>query len=155
MILQMKYLRFFLFFQLLVIGVYLQAQTSSCIKGKVVDAAGNQPIAFANINVSATYGTTSNETGQFELCNLPAREVKLSVSCLGYKQFDTIINSVSYTRYLIVKLLPIHFEMEEIVVTATRTDNYILETPVRVNLISPKMISNSPVRTVDEILKYL
>ena len=40
------------------------------------------------------------------------------------------------------------------VVTATRTDNSMLNTPVRVNLISPRQLGNIPVQNIDEALKY-
>lgn len=150
----MKCLKLNILFVFLCAVVFVKAQTSACLKGKVLDRIDNHPIAFANINVLSAYGTTSNQLGLFEICNLPSQGVRLTVSCLGYKTLDTLINSKIYSESIILKLIPSLIEIEEVVVTATRTENYITETPVRVNLISPKFISNSPVRTIDEILKY-
>jgi iron complex outermembrane receptor protein len=151
---QMKYFILFFLFILIIMAPLLQAQNSSCLKGTVIDGHDNHAIAFVSINVSSVYGTTSNQSGLFELCNLPSAEVKISVSCLGYRTLDTLIKSDNYSANIQLKLWPALIEIEEVVVTATRTDNYVLETPVRVNLISPKFIASSPVRTIDEILKY-
>ena len=51
-------------------------------------------------------------------------------------------------------IIPSAINIDEFVVTATRTDSRILNTPVRVNQISSKMLSSMPMQNIDEALKF-
>ncbi len=151
---QLKLFKTVFLLSCLLSGIPAIAQTSSCLHGRVIHSETGLAVSSAHIRFSESSGTTSDSQGIFELCGLRGSAVRITISCLGFTSLDTLIKTESYGKLLIIKLKPSQILMDELVVTATRTDNSILDTPVRVNLISPKFIANSPVRTIDEILKY-
>ena len=63
------------------------------LTGKVADAATNEALPFASVQVyrplankdSLVGGATASETGQFSVGNLPAGRLVVKVSFLGYK----------------------------------------------------------------------
>jgi iron complex outermembrane receptor protein len=48
-----------------------------------------------------------------------------------------------------------HYDLDEVVVSATKTENFIRDIPVRINLINSFQVKALPVRYTDEYLQYL
>ncbi len=100
---------------LLAIDLHASSTTNVIVRGSVRDATSGQPLSPATVRVDNTYlGTITSQQGEFELRieRLPAR---LLVSHIGYESTDlTISSSGSYDFHL----LPVTYEMEELVVTA-------------------------------------
>ncbi|NTW26090.1 MAG: TonB-dependent receptor, partial [Lentimicrobium sp.] len=131
------------------------AYTQSCLSGNVVALPGNTPVAEANVSLEKGKGTITDAKGSFRVCELKSGSVKISISYLGYETIHLSIILVKGENSLpLIQLKPESLNMDEVIVTATRTDNYILNTPVRVNLISLKQLNNIPVQNIDEVLKY-
>lgn len=64
---------------------FLNAQ-SGIIKGKVVEAANNEPVPFANVAIEGTtIGTTTDIDGNFELTGLEPGTYDVSASFLGFQ----------------------------------------------------------------------
>lgn len=127
----------------------------SCISGKVLDAATGKSVPDANITVSALKGTISGTEGNFHLCELPSDSISISITYVGFESFNfkgklTPGENKLGNFYIIPTAIPI----DQFVVTATRTGNLMVNTPVRVNLISPKMLEGVPSQNVDEVLQY-
>ncbi len=127
----------------------------SCISGLIVNSTGSKPVSDANIAVSTIKGTTSGKNGTFSFCNLPSDSVILTISYVGFE-------TLKYKTFLkpgdnnlgALSIIPAVINMDEFIVTATRTDNRLMNIPVRVNLISPKMLSSLPIQNIDEALRY-
>ncbi len=135
----------------------LSVKTSgqSCLGGQILDAKTGDPVPAANITVSAAKGTSSDKNGKFRLCNLPSDSVTLTVSFIGFETQHYKTRLKPGENYLnAISLSPSVINMDEMVITATRTDNLVVNTPVRVNLISPKMLKSIPIQNIDEALKY-
>jgi iron complex outermembrane receptor protein len=128
-----------------------QLSAQQCISGHVFDATSGKPLSAASITSSQTVGTTTSQDGKFTLCGLSGDSIRLSVSFVGF-QTQSIVLPVSQDKHLI-KMYPEVSEIETFVVTATRTDSRITNTPVRINQLGPKLISSLPVQSVDEVLK--
>ncbi len=128
-----------------------QLSAQHCINGLVLDATDGRPLAGASITFSQTVGTTTSQNGEFTLCGLSGNSVRLSVSFVGFQTLSIVIR-VSPDNHQI-KMQPEASEIETFVVTATRTDSRIINTPVRINQLGPKLIAGLPVHSVDEILK--
>jgi len=134
----------------------MQVSGQSCISGKITDAATGKPLAFANITASDKVSTTTDIDGNYTLCGIASDSVNIRVSYLGYKAFHYKCLLVPGNNNLPdFSMTPSSVEMEEIVITATRTDNSVLNTPVRVNVISPKLLKSIPMENVDEAIKYV
>ncbi len=75
----------------------VMAMDAAVVKGKIVDAGGSA-LDFVNVMLtsksdkSAVYGAISDETGHFEVLNVPAGEYELDITFVGYQ---TIKRSVS------------------------------------------------------------
>jgi len=131
-----------------------QASCQSCISGQVVSAADKNPVPFANIIVASS-GTVTDMNGSFRLCNLPSDSIHVIVSFVGFETFHfTIFLKPGENKLPVFEIISATIKMDEMVITATRTDNLILNTPVRVNLISPKILNSVPMQNIDEALKY-
>lgn len=65
-----------------------------------------------------------------------------------------IITSLASAEEIMKKEKEEETQLEEIVVTATRTEKQVEESPVAVSVITSKDIEKSTARTVDEALKY-
>ena len=132
-------------------GVYGQ----TCISGKVLTLPEKRPVAEANISLENGSGSISDKNGNFSICSLTGDSVKVTVSYLGFKTRSyTVKLTQGENRIPEILLSPEALSMDEVVVTATRPDNMILDTPVRVNLISYRQLNNLPVQNIDEVLKY-
>lgn len=81
----------------------LQAQT---LKGRVVDAATNDPIEFVSVYLNTTTrGTTTNGKGEFALA-MPAGTYEVIISYLGYEPLVHRVQSDSLPPSILFKLTP-------------------------------------------------
>ncbi len=135
-------------------GMAFQAKGQACITGKVENAANGKAVADATVTVASVSAIT-DVNGSFRLCKLPADSVTVSVSYVGFKTllFKTRLKA-GENQISALPIQPAMINMDEFVVTATRTDNRVLNTPVRVNLINQKMLNSIPMHSVDEALRY-
>jgi hypothetical protein len=85
---------FTLFFAFVLTSVF--AQSTSTIRGTVIDAASNQPIAFASVVLLKTTpltGATTDETGAFSVNNIPVGRYDVQVTVVGYE--PTMVREVA------------------------------------------------------------
>jgi hypothetical protein len=89
---------------LLVLGVAYAQSDRGTITGTVVDPAGaripNASIEAKNMNTGALFQTTTSETGNYTLAQLPVGSYQLSVSAPGFKQFVRMGLTVSVAQTL-------------------------------------------------------
>ncbi len=97
------------------LGLMVQAQTRS-VKGTVVSAKDNQPVAGASVTVKgATGGTATDNAGSFTL-NVPEGRVTLVISNVGYGIIERVVEPGTST--ISVALSESSGELGEVVVTA-------------------------------------
>lgn len=140
----------FLTISLLILSAFsLSAQ--SCINGFVLDAVTGKSLPGASITTGSMLGTIADKDGKFRLCGLEGDSAQISVSYVGYQTVrkTVALNSASIQIRLTEKIS----EIETFVVTATRTDSRISNTPVRINQLGPELIQSLPAQSVDEVLK--
>jgi hypothetical protein len=111
-----------LFFVLLITSTSLFAQLT--IKGKVINAKTNEPIAGANVFINTTsYKTVANTEGKFVLLNLNIQKGELIVNALGYKhEVINIDNKIE--NDLIIKLEPQPKELDAVLIRSYEKDGY-------------------------------
>jgi hypothetical protein len=85
------------------------AQTTSVLRGRVVDAETNQPIPNAQVGVADNrIGTTTNEEGRFALNVPPAyQQGRLTVALIGYQKYSQALPALPAPELRIaLKIIP-------------------------------------------------
>lgn len=126
---------------------------AQCLEGRVIDATTGEPLSGTSIVAGAKLGTTTNRNGIFKLCGLKGDSATLSISYIGYDALKD--NFAVNSSKLTISLWPSLTEMEAFVVSATRSDSRIVNTPVRIEEVGPKQMQALPLQSVDEVLKIL
>ncbi len=135
----------------LLFGAVSFSQTS--VSGKVVDE-NNQPLPGANVIVSGTsVGTVTNFDGIFSLSVSESLPFKLDISSIGYSQ--TTVDVTSNNQNLTIQLRSQETQLEEIIVSASRTPERIRESPVTVERMDARDIKNSSSASYYDALENL
>lgn len=131
-----------------------KTKTDANIVGHVI-SNGNH-IMFANVVVKGTtIGTVTDETGHYQLVNLPVGQVTVVVSTMGYKpQEKTITTESNKTFEMKFELVEDALNLDEVVVSADRSKQKRTEAPVIVNTISPKLFTTTQSVTLGEGLNF-
>lgn len=96
-----------------------QAQTQF-LKGRIVDALSNEPLAFANVYYNnTTIGVQSDVSGNFSIKSI-GLQVELVVSYLGYETLNFPITESYVGKMLVFKLSPKVNEMKAFEVNSKR-----------------------------------
>lgn len=87
------------------------------ITGKITDSKNGEPLAYASISLSnSSYGTQSDENGNYKLVNIKAGQYELIVRYLGYETYRQILKPNEKSQQLSIKLVPKMNELNEVVV---------------------------------------
>ncbi|WP_372974154.1 TonB-dependent receptor domain-containing protein, partial [Muriicola sp.] len=128
----------FLFFFLL-IGYGMYAQTT--VQGTVKDEAG-EPVPGANIVIIGTAtGTVSDFDGNFTLATSQNPPFVIRVTSIGYSEMSAQITSNNQTIDIVLQ--EAQTMLDEIVVSASRTQERLFESPVSVERFGLKEIKNA------------
>lgn len=101
---------------LLAVPVWLFAQGT--ISGKVINAYSKAPVGKVSVFLSnATYGTATDEDGNFTLRNIKSGQYQLVMTSVGYEDFirTVLINGQSMT--VNAELKPAVLQLRDVVVT--------------------------------------
>ena len=128
-------------------------QTKSVVTGTITDV-NETPIENANIKIQNSFiGTISDKEGRFEINNLSEGEYILMVSSVGYKtENKTIFVPAGETIRSDFILLKENIEIEDVVITGTRTEKNRNNSPIKTDVISAAQIQRSAFTRLDEIL---
>ena len=120
---------FFTFFSIV-------ASAQHSLKVKVIDAATQEILPGANVVVhNTTTGGSTGSDGIAELKNLKNGQVELAISFIGYHDSLTVV-TVPYERELLtIGLHAAEEELEEIIVSSTRTNSRIEDLPLKVEVL--------------------
>lgn len=127
------------------------SQAQRCISGVISDAGTGSPLPGASIQLSTGAGVSSAADGSFRLCGLSGDSVLAEVSYVGYLPVKLYLKTG--TDNLRLSLVPEVAEIDEVVITATRTATQAANIPVRINVISSSVMNTLPVLSIDEALK--
>lgn len=132
----------------------LFAQQGS-VSGYVFD--GDKAIPYASIALKNTlFGTASNDSGYFEINNVPFADYELLVSHISYQghKQSLLLNENQIKSELNIKLIPLTSELDQVVISATRTNKKQTDSPVIVNILSSKTIDAVQACSVSEGLRF-
>ena len=121
---------------LCITGVVTHAQ-SVTISGTVTDKTTKQPIPGVGITVKGTAsGTATNENGKFSLSTTQKPPFTIVVSYIGYSTIEQEITGNSTNLSFQLESTTILLG-QEVVISASRTPERILESPVSVERMGP------------------
>lgn len=116
----------------------------------------NEPVPFANIVVAGTtLGTVTNDTGTFEIKNIPLGSYTITVSAVGYGgQSKRVTVSANQPSVIInFQIEEAVSELKEVVVSGTMKEVSRLESPVPVEVYTPVFFKANPVPSLFESLQ--
>ncbi|HVX48946.1 MAG TPA: carboxypeptidase-like regulatory domain-containing protein, partial [Chitinophagaceae bacterium] len=88
------------------------------ITGKIVDAKGKLPVAFATVTIKGTKrATATNADGEFTLSGLKGGSYTLVISGIGYETAEVLKQAGSALSEAIISLKPAIASLSEVVVT--------------------------------------
>jgi len=123
------------------------------ISGTITDENG-QPLPGANIKVSGeSTSTTSDGEGKFSLSPKKQPPFKIEISSVGHASQSIEISSFKQT--INIQLLNEDINLDEIVVSASRTPERILESPVTIERMGLKEVKNTSSATFYDGLENL
>jgi len=135
----MKYLLCFFW---ILISLFSEGQEVYSLIGKVVGDKG-EVIAFASVGLLNTkFGTITTAKGFFELERLPPGRYKLVVKLIGYNNKEIKI-TVPSDKVVAIKMLASESELEEVVVTATMKEISKDDSPINIDIITPKLFQKT------------
>ncbi|MCG8310227.1 MAG: TonB-dependent receptor [Cytophagales bacterium] len=131
-----------------------KANTDANLVGHVV--CNDEHLPYASVGIKGTtIGTVTDETGHYQLVNLPTGEHTVFVSMVGYKsQERKVILEADKTIEIKFELEEDVLNLDEIVVSADRSEQKRTDAPVVVNTISPELFNTSQSITLGESLNF-
>ena len=125
------------------------------IQGKVIDEKTGTPLPSVNVIIKGTrLGAVTDTEGRYSISKIPPGKYTLIASMVGYKKLSKIVKVLAgETITLNFELKKTVLKLEEIVVTATRTERLLKDVPASVTLITKEDIEKTSARYVDDILR--
>lgn len=130
---------------------------SGFIEGIVVDIETDEPLFNVNVFLRRTgLGTATNPQGRYYITDVRAGRHEIVAAIIGYRKGSQVIE-VSPNRCIKVefKLMESAISMDGIVVTGTKTEHLIDESPVPIVMIGEKDINRYNALNVGESMDYL
>lgn len=124
------------------------------LKGKITSS--EEPLSYVNVGVQGyNIGTFSDEQGLYQLKEIPIGQHKIIFSFVGYKPISRTFDFKNESEQVINIVLEKSFEeLEEIVITGTRTKYKKTDSPVHVGIIDKKSLENIQANTLADGLNF-
>ncbi len=124
------------------------------IHGYVVSL--DEPIAYATILINGTtIGAATDANGHFHLHNIPAGELTLTISAVGFKStLHAIEDGEELNDKIKIELQESMITTDEVVVSASRNAVKRKDAPVLVNTIGTKMLESVQATTLADGLNF-
>ena len=123
------------------------------IQGKVSDLKTNQPVSGAFVFINYNYSTYTNNQGIFTISDIRSGKYEIKISRLGYKLYSKELTIESSSKDLEIKLETSLIELDEVIVSTSKTEDYLKNSPYSELLISSKDIESKPLQSFADIVK--
>jgi len=126
------------------------------ITGHVINARNHEHLAFVTITLQGTtIGVATDATGHYFLKNLPQGRFTLAASSVGYKTAEQTVELVeNKTLEVNFELVEASFSVEEIVVSASRTETNKKTSPTIVSVASEKLFESTASSNLAETMNF-
>ena len=137
------------------------AQTPAADRRIDITVLDEQGLAVVNARVTATLRagnlsrTASSSNERFSLAGLAPGAYTLRVSASGFQVQDISVDlTTEMLQTVEVRLRPAGYA-EQLVVTATRSEQLIADVPASINIVSNEQIERSPAVVADDVLRQV
>lgn len=132
------------------ISCFSQAVLTGSVKSQ------EEPLSFVNIGVAGTnIGTYTDVNGNFKLTDIPTGAQKITFSSVGFRAYSKqLIFENNQERVIDIVLEKSFEELEEVVITGTRTERNKKESPVIVGVIDQKSMETVNANSLAEGLNF-
>ncbi len=139
----------------LLISVNIVFAQDAYIHGQV--QSNGEGIPFVNVMVVGTnLGASTDESGKYQLKNLPEGSYTVKAQAVGYKRASSQIKVDGESTILLnFDLQPDVLHLEQVVVTASRNEVNRKEAPIIVNILNAKQLGAISANTISEGLNFL
>lgn len=141
-----------IFLLLVLVAAEFSAGQSFILKGKITSAENSLAIQGAAVFVSYSSFTYSNTEGFYSLSGLNPGKYQIKISSLGYKSFSKEIEITS-DEVKDFALTPSAIELDEVVVSTNRTENYLRNSPFAESLVGKEEIQIRSTMSLPDILQ--
>ncbi|MEX0982621.1 MAG: TonB-dependent receptor [Bacteroidales bacterium] len=133
-----------------------KAKSDSNVFGHVLCPDCVEHISFATIGVKGTtIGTTTDETGHYQLINLPEGTHTITASHMGYKPEEITVNiQKGETMELNFRLSEDALGLEEVVITGDRNETNRKESSTIVNTLTHRLFKSTQSVNLSEGLNF-
>ena len=123
-------------------GFAQSEKTDAMLFGDVKSVNTKEHIPYVTVTVKGTLtGTMTDASGHYKLANLPVGKCTIIAQSVGYKtQEKEVVMKKNSATELFFDLEEDVLNLEQVVVTGTRTKHYIKNVPVRTEVITAKNI---------------
>jgi hemoglobin/transferrin/lactoferrin receptor protein len=138
---------------ILISSTFLSASTFT-LKGKVTDSKTGSPIEGAVIFISINSKSITNSAGEYNLKNIPDQVINLQISHVGYKKLSVRIEAKG-SPILIKNFLlePSAIELDEVIVSTDRNEDYLRNSPYSELLVDGEKIAGKTSESLPDVLK--
>lgn len=146
--------KFNLFLYLVLMGGYVQAQQPGILKGSV--SCNGEKVGFVSIGLADTrFGAISDSSGNFRITGIPVGRYKLKASSIGYFPFERNIEIKPGTNQLNIVLEETKTNLNEVVVTGTMRTVRRADSPVPIEIYTPRFFRSNPTPNLFESLSIV
>ncbi len=151
--------RLILIFFLGILASFILAQNAAetetyTIEGTITDENGD-PLPGANIIVTGTAkGASTNLDGDYFIHGLPAGTYEFKVSMMGYESTAQDVTVVDDQK-VSFRLLPKAFVSQPVIVTASRTEQRLQDSPVSTTVMESDEIAERNYMSIDEAVRFV
>lgn len=135
--------------------LFSQGISDSMLFGDVKSGGGSYHIPYATIMVKGTnMGTVADGTGHFKLVHLPIGKNTIIARAIGYQQQEIEVDiRRGEVKSVIFQLKEDILNLQEIVVTGTRSEHSLKDVPVRTELITSRSLEIKNANTLYQALE--
>jgi hemoglobin/transferrin/lactoferrin receptor protein len=132
--------------------VDLASSQSFILKGKITNAENGSPIQGATVFISFNHFAYSNSSGSYEISGLDSGRYEMKVSSLSFNSILTemIIESDLQKDFT---LEPSAIELDEVLVSTNRTEDYLRNSPFAESLLGKEEIQMRSTMSLPDILQ--
>ncbi len=128
------------------------SDTTGIVKGKVFDSVSGEPLIGANIIYGKKQGTITDANGFYSF-SAALGNLSIAFQYLGYKSLTKSLHlDPGDTIVLNVGLEQVINEIDQIVVSANRTEQKISESTVSLSIIRPDILSKNHITDAEELI---
>ncbi|MDD3902007.1 MAG: TonB-dependent receptor, partial [Dysgonamonadaceae bacterium] len=151
----MKKITFILIYISILIFSASAQKTDAMLFGDVKDKQTKEHIPFATVTIKGTNkGTVADVSGHFKLSHLPLGKQTIVAQFIGYKpQEIEVIMEQGKAIEVFFELEEDVFNLDQVVVTGTRTQHYVKDVPIRTEVVTSQALKNKNAWNVFEALE--